>query len=319
MRTRVTHVGLPLFLAASTTLAAGKAPQPIDRFWSGLGPPRATAEVAPIVALRPPAPDRVRIPGGHFMMGSTPVSMQKALTLCRKETLRSFCDDRRITSRFRAEGESHSVGLDPYEIDRTEVTVEAYGRCVSSGACSPPGYTPGDARFDAPTLPVVLVRWEDAQAFCAFAQGRLPTEAEWEFAARGPRLREFPWGDTYNPRLANHGSFAPDTDDLTDGFAAVAPVGSFPDGRTPQGLLDLAGNAAEWVADFYDVTDAGFGYAPISIMNPKGPATGSHHVVRGGSYADGAAWLRTAARGTISELRSPHVGFRCAYDPGRAR
>jgi formylglycine-generating enzyme required for sulfatase activity len=204
-------------------------------------------------------------------------------------------------------------------MDRTEVTVEAYGRCVSSGACAPAGFTAGDPRFDAPALPVVLVRWEDAQAYCTFARGRLPTEAEWEFAARGPRLREFPWGDTYNPRLANHGSLAPDSADLTDGFAGLAPVGSFPDGRTPEGLLDMAGNAAEWVSDFYSVTDRGFGYPPISIMNPKGPPTGSRHVVRGGSHADGAAWLRTAARTNIDDVRSPYVGFRCAYDAGRAR
>ena len=219
-----------------------------------------------------------------------------------------------ITALFRAEGHSHEVALTPYELDRTEVTVAAYERCVSAGACPPSGTAPGDPRFDRPTLPVVNVRWDDARSYCAWAGGRLPTEAEWEFAARGPRGRDFPWGNLWNPHLANHGSLAHDPTDGTDGYLYLAPVGSFPDGATPTGLLDMAGNAAEWVSDLFDLDDGGFGYPAASAVNPKGPTTGAYHVARGGSWGDGAAWLRSAARSVSSAHRSPQIGVRCAYD-----
>ena len=104
-----------------------------------------------------------------------------------------------------------------------------------------------------------------------------------------------------------------DETDASDGFVGLAPVGSFPDGRTPLGILDLAGNAAEWVADLYDLDANNLGYSPQPQTNPKGASSGIAHVVRGGSYADGAAWMRGAARSTVL-LRSPQVGFRCAYE-----
>jgi formylglycine-generating enzyme required for sulfatase activity len=292
--------------------SAASRPIPAESFWRGL--PKAT-ERAPsrgVVVARTPREGRVRIPGGKFVMGSSPTDIARALAMCRREILRARCDD--LAVQFRAEGLAHDVTISTFEIDRTEVTVEAYGRCVAAGACAPPGFLLGDARFDRPDFPVTHVRWEDARAYCAWASGRLPTEAEWEYAARGPSAREFPWGNVYNPRLTNHGAFAHDETDATDGFVGLAPVGSYPDGATPLGLLDMAGNVSEWVEDVFDVDENGFGYSAAPRVNPRGPSTGGFHVVRGGSYIQGAAWMRSAMRGVLNMPRAASVGFRCAAD-----
>ncbi|HQY60318.1 MAG: SUMF1/EgtB/PvdO family nonheme iron enzyme [Myxococcales bacterium] len=276
--------------------------------------PAARAERRGVVILAVPVSPRVRIPGGRFLMGSSPVEMKLAQISCQTEILRDRCSE--IAFLFRAEGQLHEVHLTPYDLDRSEVTVADFGRCVAAGRCARPGFEASDARFARPRLPVTHVSWEAASTYCAFAGGRLPTEAEWEFAARGPEGRRYPWGRVWNPHLANHGAFAPDPTDATDGFVGLAEVGSFPDGATPQGVLDLAGNAGEWVSDFYDIDGNGHGYSGAEETNPKGPATGGRHVVRGGSFREGPAFLRGAARGTTLLHQSPEVGFRCAYDVG---
>ena len=204
--------------------------------------------------------------------------------------------------------------LSPYAIDRTEVTVAAYSRCVAADVCPPPAGGAHDPRFDRPDLPVTFVSWEAAATYCQWADGRLPTEAEWEFAARGPEQRTFPWGNVYNPYLCNHGSLAADPMDRRDGFDYLAPVGSFPDGATPLRIQDLAGNASEWVYDRFDQTDErGFGYPPSPQVNPTGPKFGSVHVIRGGNYTDGAIFMRGTSRSPAFGP-SPTIGFRCAAD-----
>jgi sulfatase modifying factor 1 len=291
--------------------AEGRAPIALHAFWDGLPPASSRAHARGEVALRPQLEGRVPMPGGSFVMGSSPDELKRALASCESEQLGAVCDDDRFKVTFLAEAPAHGVTLSPYAIDRTEVTVAAYARCVAAGACTRPTQGTHDPRFNRPDLPVTSVDWD--AAFCAWAGGRLPTEAEWELAARGTAERTYPWGDVYNPYLANHGAFASDPLDATDGFTMLAPVGSFLDGATPTGLLDLAGNAAEWVYDFYDVNVDGLGYAAASQVNPTGPKSGLFHVVRGGSYEKGAAWMRGASRG-FATGPAPDVGFRCAAD-----
>jgi len=326
---RITVLGA---VALAASIASATLPQAThtSRYTEGL-PIRQSVDThgAEVVVLRPSPIGRVRIPGGTFTMGSSPMDMLRGVQLCQREPLGTvvvpFEDSNGVVHRhsahcdvlrFEAEALAHPVTLSPFWIDRTEVRVTDYMRCASAGACSAPGFSPSDVRFAQPNFPIVLVSWEDAKAYCSFAKARLPTEAEWELAARGLEGRTFPWGNVYNPHLSNHGSIALDPTDATDGFAGLAPVGSIPDGKTPLGLLDMAGNAAEWVADAYDPDNAGEvpAYGPQPETNPRSDI-GSRHVVRGGSYMQGADAQRSAARSmTYPTRRLPYVGFRCAED-----
>lgn len=316
----VSALGLPGFADLGGPFAGlehARRPARLEPFWLGLD--RAEDRVRldrGVVALKPPAARVIRITGGKFVMGSTALDMQRAVELCAKEPFgvrcRSATDE--VGPYIRAEGHAHEVTLSDFGMDAVEVTVAGYARCVASGACLPPSFPAGDARYDQPTFPITHVRWEDGDAYCRWVGGRLPTESEWEHAARGRKGTAFPWGDLYNPRLSNHGAWADDPSDGRDGFVGLAPVGSFPDGATPTGLLDMAGNAAEWVYDFYDRDEEGFGYKRGAQVNPKGaPFAPYGHVVRGGSYRDGAHWTRTSAR-RPSLYPSRELGFRCAYD-----
>lgn len=307
-------VGLLACLGASD--AAANRPARPEFFWAGLDEAKTTTTPGEVRALRVVPRPRVRVPGGSFNMGSSIAEMESALLLCKHEVLASQCTEEDFLAALRSEGEQHPVTVSSFDLDRWEVTVAEYTRCVAAGRCGPPGFAADDARFARPDLPVTHVGWGDAAAFCQWAGGRLPTEAEWEFAARGPEDRIFPWGNVYNPHLANHGSMSSDRSDATDGFVGLAPVGSFKEGATPLGVYDMAGNASEWVADVLDFDAAGHpvGYEPASQVDPRPRAGGGYHVVRGGSFEDGAVWLRAAARDTTPMPHPEAVGFRCAAD-----
>ncbi len=222
----------------------------------------------------------VYVPAGDFSMGS----------------LAGFPDEQPV----------HTVYLDAYWIDRTEVTNEMYSQCVQAGACLRPYNTHSNTHFsyyfnlDYANYPVIALKWSSAETYCAWAGRRLPTEAEWEKAARGTDGRNYPWGNG-NPSsgLLNFNSPAGDT----------ASVGSYKFGASPYGVLDMAGNVTEWVADWYA---AGYyGISPSS--NPTGPATGQYRVLRGGSWHSDEYSVRSADRHWIEpDTRDITIGFRCA-------
>ena len=238
---------------------------------------------------------------------------------------------------------AHNVSLSSYCIDLYEVTRAQYLACSERGACPRasttafwPKISERDKRAYSPLCnvdhpersnhPINCVRWRDAKAYCTKNDKRLPTEAEWEYATRGPDGRVYPWGDS--EPTAKHLN-ACDADckkwanqakvevatlfETSDGFAATSPVGSFPAGRSRFGPHDVVGNVWEWVQDF----DGKYGDA--EQKNPKGPASGEKRVIRGGAWNGGyAAWLRPAFRyANDPSVRSPAIGFRCAADPKR--
>ena len=202
------------------------------------------------------------------------------------------------------------VTLDAFWIDKTEVTNVQYMKCVAAKDCDPPAETSsfgrisyyGDASYA--NYPVINVSWQDASDYCSWAGRHLPTEAQWEKAARGEMLRAYPWGEKEpSCELANG---------VVDGKMCIGDtteVGSYPDGASPYGILDMAGNVWEWVQDWYD----GDYYSSLEeYLNPLGPNTGTYRVLRGGGF--GYYYnLLTSYRGNYNpDSRYYGFGFRCA-------
>jgi iron(II)-dependent oxidoreductase len=164
-----------------------------------------------------------------------------------------------------------------------------------------------------PVKPVGCVTWADAQAYCQWADVRLPTEAEWEYAARGPQEYIFPWGNSFDPSRLNYCdincSYEWRDMNYDDGYSWPAPVGSYEAGVSWCGLQDMAGNAWEWVADWYDPAY----YATSPALNPKGPESGNNRVIKGGSAHFFPPYQRAANRIGISAYAIyASGGFRCA-------
>ena len=196
----------------------------------------------------------------------------------------------------------HQVLLDDFWIYKTEVTNGMYGVCVAAGACTAPGPEPALPDYTDPTLkdnPVVGVTWAQADMYCSWVNGRLPTEAQWEKAAAGTDGRPFPWGQELPD--CDRINFQHCVDKLTN-------VIDYQDAASPYGGLDFSGNAAEWVADWYKATY----YAESPAENPPGPATGQVRAVRGGSFASSTDEVRVAMRSSADPLVvRADLGFRC--------
>jgi len=220
-------------------------------------------------------------------------------------------------------------------IDRTEVTNAAFAEFLKSH----PEWTKGKvdrtqaippylSQFSGTTvapgkenLPVVFVSWFAANAFCTASGKRLPTAAEWEKAARGTDGRPYPWGSTLDGKRANFcdakcGMYYRDSR-YDDGHERLAPVGQYPEGASPYGLLDMSGNASEWVSDWLDRTNGYYQHLP---PNPKGPPTGRSRVFRGGSYLDNdkvQSIYPSYYYGFRPNTTAENLGFRCAKDAPR--
>jgi formylglycine-generating enzyme len=207
------------------------------------------------------------------------------------------------------EAPEHPVYVGTFYLDKKEVTQSEYERFVKMtkrGKPFVPVFEDDISKIQKPNLPAMGMSWADAVAYCKWAGKRLPTEAEWEKAARGEGKRRYPWGDEFLPGRANVDG------DEEDGFTYLAPPGSFEAGRSAFGFYDMTGNVAEWVGDTYDEQY----YKKAPYRDPSGPEEGQHKVIRGGSWRETPQNARLTKRFQAKMWRTDStIGIRCARDP----
>jgi formylglycine-generating enzyme len=331
-------------LAALTVIAAPAA--------GGIEQPRRGR----VETIRHHRPEMVRVPSGTFIMGYPGADDQDARAAaqaeCRRHVgagSREWCGDEEGLLIRAAELEylfpyanaspQRTVFLPAFDIDRLEVTVADYRRCVAAGACDAGPILQGDQRYHRDERnPLVDVNWNEAGDYCGWRRKRLPTEAEWEKAARGTDGRRWPWGNTDRADGSNHGKmdagalrrsraalrwrpgfrrFEADFElapDDSDGATYAVPPGTLRWSEGRYGAYDMAGNAAEWVADYF--SQEGYRDLPLDSPERRVPqGADNRRVVRGGSWLDlviaGHPYSRSAAK---PSTRSPLIGFRCARD-----
>ncbi len=251
----------------------------------------------------------VLISAGDFQMGTEPSEVEELVQWANK-----WLSEPEAGWDFGRETPRHTVYVDTFHIDKYEVTNALYKIFMDATGHNAPRYWDAD-RYNALEQPVVGVSWYDAKAYAGWASKRLPTEAEWEKAARGGLVaKRFSWGDSdpdgsqcnFADKSADFNYSAKSVD---DGYQFIAPVGSF----TPNayGLYDMAGNVWEWCEDWYDEKY----YAISPKYNPTGPSSGTSRVLRGGSWDYVIYHLRAACRGGNAPAdKSIYAGFRCVQD-----
>ena len=258
--------------------------QSVTATYTRTNTPTITPTSTPVTKVRSKdGMEMVYVPKGKFTMGSTDSDAN---------------DD---------ESPVREVSLDAYWIDKYEVSNGQYQECVNAGKCTEPRSTEswtrssyyGNTEYD--DFPVINVSWHQAKAYCEWAGGSLPTEAQWEKAARGKNGRKYPWGDeSPNSNLVNYGEIKGDT----------TAVGSYPRGASPYGAMDMAGNVWEWVMDRYGPYDA------AETNNPEGPASRYNRVLRGGGWGSYGRLIRSARRRDFNPSNTNYnVGFRCVSSP----
>jgi len=271
-------------------VAAGQQ-LPLEIDLDPLGPP-------PVIKGEDGA-EMVLIPAGEFSMGSTREEVDRVIVECKG----AGAPEPRCKEWHERELPRHRVEVDPFYLDKYEVTNAQFRRFIQAGNSAQGDWQQYATGKDQ--HPVVNVTWNDAVAYCRWAGKRLPTEAEWEKAARGTDGRRYPWGDSWDPARAN-GAMSVKT---------TTPVGNYPTGVSPYGVYDMAGNVWEWVQDWYGP------YASGDVRNPTGVSTGQSRILRGGAWINLPIILRSAYRFTNPpENRYVNFGFRCASEspmPGR--
>jgi formylglycine-generating enzyme required for sulfatase activity len=286
---------LPASRATETKPSPTRATTPTDT-----PSPEPTLETGATMVSEVDGMTLVHIPEGEFLMGSADTD----------------------SDAFDSEKPQHPVYLDAYWIDQTEVTNVMYSECVSSGSCELPEYPEsfsrssyfGNSRYD--DYPVIFVSWNDANSYCQWAGRRLPTEAEWEKAARGVEGYIYSWGNAFDGTRANfcdqNCPYEWADTRYDDGYADTAPVSAYPDGASNYGIMNMAGNVYEWVADWW----ASDYYSITPLVNPQGPESGKGRVLRGCCWYCGAIEMRVAFRNWGNPDETDNIiGFRCARSP----
>jgi len=194
-----------------------------------------------------------------------------------------------------------TVSQDAFYMDKYEVTNALYRNCVEANVCKEPQETSQYNDEQKANHPVVYVDWNMATAYCEWRGARLPTEAEWEKAARGDDRRTYPWGEDISCKNAN----------FSDCVKGTAAVGSYASGQSPYGIFDMSGNVWEWVNDWYNSSY----YSQSSGANPTGPQSGEFRVLRGGAWGYTPSLQSVSTRFWASPLKGDdNIGFRCARD-----
>lgn len=280
-----------------------------------------------------PAIARRSIPAGCFRMGSTEDQVNASIEIANR------FKDVTPADQYKSEQPQHTVCVGAFQVDESEVTNEAFQRFIDAGGYTTRSWWTEEGwawlqlnKSIAPNLspvcrvasqmpkqPRVCVNYYEAQAYAKWAGGRLPTEAEWEYVARGTDSRMFPWGNSFDSQRLNYcDRNCPENhkDSFNDAYGYTAPVCSYPSGNSSFGACDMAGNVWEWVADWYQIDY--YQTRPNEEHDPKGPTSGVSRVLRGGSFDNLPSVVRSAFRSADApDRQSPSLGFRTVKDGSR--